>query len=551
MKRLLLFIVITAMGMGQGLAQALIQTYTDRCTGQVHVFTVPMNGQTVVAFYNKSKTFTAAQFTNGELQAWLEETYLWWTSLSPCSSTTTGATATQQTTQQTTQQAATAATNATASTATTNPTTNAPSSSTSPPPTTESSNPPSADTSTANNSAGTETASSGGTDNGSTGTNNSGSGTTETGSSETQPDTEQTDPPSSETSESSEEAPQSDTSEETSSEEKTEEVKEESTEEKKDEPKEESKEEESKEETDESSEEESEEEKNEDDSESDEDEEDKEEDSGEESDDEGEEEDNKKKKKKRNLAPPVVTANLMSQQDPTGQYTYATTIGVSRSSLLGTETYGVNAMVFSNLQQFMLNFNYSKVHIKTENITEIIHNTHSHFAEGNKVTSSDTIVRPVPRVNRVYSGSLGIMKMFSTYVTMMNHSIVWMGRKGSVKGLAFGTSLTSLELNVREGAVYYDSQLLGASLTGFYTKPFMFDRWSVSPMLAVSSPFMSYDLFYDDLVWNKDLMIIGGSSFNYSLTQRFGLNFGINIIESTIQDFPTLKTFTIGGRLSF
>src|SRR6056300_736818 len=71
------------MGMGQGLAQTLIQTYTDRCTGVTQVFTVPMNGQTVVSFYNRSKTFTSQDFQNGTLQAWLEETYLWWTSLAP------------------------------------------------------------------------------------------------------------------------------------------------------------------------------------------------------------------------------------------------------------------------------------------------------------------------------------------------------------------------------------------------------------------------------------------------------------------------------------
>ena len=112
MKKLLFLIVITAMGMFKGHSQALVQTYMDRCTGQVRVFSVPMNGSTVVAFYDRSRVFTSQEFSNGTLQAWLEETYLWWTALSPCSTTTTGAQATQQTTQQTTQQATQAATNA-------------------------------------------------------------------------------------------------------------------------------------------------------------------------------------------------------------------------------------------------------------------------------------------------------------------------------------------------------------------------------------------------------------------------------------------------------
>jgi hypothetical protein len=60
-----------------------------------------------------------------------------------------------------------------------------------------------------------------------------------------------------------------------------------------------------------------------------------------------------------------------------------------------------------------------------------------------------------------------------------------------------------------------------------------------------------FDMFKHDTMFNKDLMIIAGSNFSYKLTQRFGINVGVNIIESTAPLFPTMKTFTIGGRLSF
>ena len=71
MKKLLFLIVLTAMGMFKGHSQALVQTYTDRCTGQVSVFTVPLEGQTVVAFYNRSRIFTSQEFQNEALQIWL------------------------------------------------------------------------------------------------------------------------------------------------------------------------------------------------------------------------------------------------------------------------------------------------------------------------------------------------------------------------------------------------------------------------------------------------------------------------------------------------
>ena len=589
MKKLLFFIVLTAMGMFKGHSQALVQTYLDRCTGQVRVFSVPMNGSTVVAFYDRSRVFTAQEFQNGTLQAWLEETYLWWTSLSPCSSTTTGAQATQQTTQQTTQQATQAATNAAQQAATTTaaptttvppapttPTTNAPPTTTSPPPTTEAPQTTTPDTSSTNTSASQPDTSSSGTNASSTGSNETGSTSTESSQTESQSSAESTDTTSSETSQSTEETTETTTTEETTTEDsstetssedssteetstdestETEEVEETSTEESSEESSEseteesteesteeesteesteeesteeeseteETDEESSEEESDESSEEDSEEEETEEESESDEDEESEEEDTEEESNNEDEEEDDKKKKKKRNFAPPIVTANAMSQQLPTGEFQQAVTFGISQSSLLGDKTYGLNAMVFDNLQQFMLNANYSKVHFNKEG-----------------------------RINRVYSASIGAMKMFTTFMGMMNHSMTFLGEKGSVAGIALGTSITTNNVDVVQGNIYFDNQFLGVSLTSFYTKSFQVtDKLGVSPMLAVSSPFMQFDMYNHTTAWNKDLMIIAGSNFTYRLTQRFGLNIGANIIESTAAEFPTMKTFTIGGRLSF
>tara|TARA_B100000900_G_scaffold260954_1_gene222439 strand:+ start:227 stop:1975 length:1749 start_codon:yes stop_codon:yes gene_type:complete len=582
MKKLLLVIVLTAMGMFKGHSQALVQTYMDRCTGQVRVFSVPMNGSTVVAFYDRSRVFTSQEFSNGTLQAWLEETYLWWTALSPCSTTTTGAQATQQTTQQTTQQATQAATNAAQQAATTTaapttsipapttPTTNAPPTTTSPPPTTEAPQTTSPDTSTANTNSSSPDTSSSGTNASSSGTNETGSGSNESSSTETQSGSESTDSSSTETSQSTEESTETTSTEETSTEDSsnettsedssteetssdeveettTEESTEESTESETEETTEESTEEESteesteeesteeeseteetdeessEEESDESSEEESEEETEEEESESDEDEDSDEEESEEESSNEDEEEDDKKKKKRRNLAPPIVTANAMSQQLPTGEFQQAVTFGISQSSLLGDKTYGLNAMVYDNLNQFMLNANYSKVHINDEG-----------------------------RINRVYSASVGAMKMFTTFMGMMNHSMTFLGKKGSVAGIALGTSLTSNNVDVIDGNIYFDNTFLGVSLTSFYTKSFQLtDKIGVSPMLAVSSPFMMFDMYKHTTMWNKDVMIIAGSGFTYKLTQRFGINVGANIIESTAEEFPTMKTFTIGGRLSF
>ena len=549
-----LLTILFLVGFSNLYSQSLIQTYVDRCTGAVNVFTVPMNGQATIVFYNKSRTFTSQQFQNGELRAWLEETYLWWSTLNPCSTATTGATATQQQTQQTTQQAATAAANAAATAAP--PVPPPPATNTSPPPatggataSTGTTNTSTNDTSTSNTTGGTQSSGStdsGGstsnTDSGSTGSTQSDStgdsgGTTEGGTSDSKSDGKGSSKEETKTEETK--------TEETKSEEKTEEVKEE----KKEETKEESKDEKSDESKEEDSEKKDDEEKSDDEESKDEEKDDDEK----KEDDKDEKEDDKKKEKKRTLAPPIISANMLTQQSPLGGYDIAATFGVTQSSLMGDKTYGLNAMVFANGQQFMLNANYSKVHIKTYSNSELVHGDHKHYGKGKSVSVKDSLTPHQPRVNRVYSGSIGAMKMFTTYVGMMNHSMVYLGKKGSAAGFAFGTTVTSIELDVRKGLIFYDDMILGVSLTGFYTKPIQYSpRLNITPMVAVSSPFISqsiYDLKNTKI--NTDLMFIGGSSFTYNLTQRFGFNFGVTAVTATIKDFPVLMSYMIGGRMSF
>ena len=520
MRRLLFFIVITAMGMGQGLAQSLIQTYTDRCTGQTQVFSVPMNGSTVVAFYNRSRIFTAVDFQNGTLQSWLEETYLWWSSLNPCSTATTGATTTQQTTQQTVQQATQAATQA-ATTQT--PQINVSPPTTSPPTTQSAPQTTSApvDTASTNTSAPTTNSGPQNSANESTPQTNT-SGGTETGTGETGTTETTTEATTTETSESQTETQQTESTTDDSggNDSSSSETEDSSTTQDEDGGDSESSNEETSEETESESEETEEQEVEESDSEESESEEESEEESDESPSEEDEEEE---EEKKRALAPPIIMANVMTQQDPLGNFSTAAMFGVSQSSLMGDKTYGLNAMVYSNLQQFMLTANYSQVHINDEG-----------------------------RVNRVYSASIGGAKMYTTYMGMMNHSMVWLGKKGSVKGLAFGTSLTSLELDIRRGLIYYDEQIVGTSLTGFYTKSFNFDRLTYAPMLAVSTPFASVGLFHGDgIQLSSDTMFIAGNSFTYQLTKRFGANLGVNAITATIKDFPVIWSFTIGSKFSF
>jgi len=77
--------------------QTVSQSYYDKCTKELKVFIIPLQGATIITFYNRTKSVTASDVTSGALQSWLEETYQWWTTYNPCSVAQTTQTIAQQT----------------------------------------------------------------------------------------------------------------------------------------------------------------------------------------------------------------------------------------------------------------------------------------------------------------------------------------------------------------------------------------------------------------------------------------------------------------------
>jgi len=570
MIRLLFFIVITAMGMARGYSQSLVQTYTDRCTGQTYVFSVPMEGVTVVAFYNKSRTFTAQQFTNGELKVWLEETYTWWQTLSPCSTNT----ATNQTTQQTTNNATSSATNA-ASNATSSATSNTSSSST---PNTSSTNTGGGTTNTNTNdtSSGTNT-----TDTSSTNTNsNSDTSTTDTN---TDSSTSTSDTTSSDTSSETGETQSDTTSNESSSDsggdtntetenggsesneggdtssdqeesntdtESQESTEEESSTESENTESNESEESESDQVEEESTEEEtteesSEEESSEEESKEEEKEEEKEE--QEESEEEESEEDKKEEKKKRHN-PINISANLLTQSALDGSISNAVSFGLSQSSLTGTTTYSANAMVWDNLNQFSLSVSQSDVYFNYDREEKLyLRNPETGNRDlyfGSYYTRGSIMV--------VQSLSASFMYIYGTKVMSFGLSNVYMGQKDNAwKGFVGGYALSGTIINIEKDIMIMPSGVL------FGTKPFPTKRVTISPMVALAFNPVSYtfstkkSMFKGDVEINKDITYILGSNFDLNISQRFKFNIGGNVIGTTTPGIPLTWSATIGSKFQF
>lgn len=524
--RWLLFIVIAAMGMFKGHSQTLVQTYTDRCTGEVKVFSVQMGSSTVVAYYNKSRVFTSTEFTDGTLQAWLEETYSWWQALSPCSTGQASNQSTQNTTNQATSNATNAANNATSNTGgSTNTNTNGNTGS-------------SGGTSSSSGSSGSSGSSSGSGDSGSNGGSDSGnSGSDSSGNSDSSGDSGSDS--SSNSSDSDNSSGDGDSSDDSSSGGSEEDSGGETEESSSDESSEESTEEEVKEE--ESKEEESKEEESEE--ESKEEEKEEEEESKEENSEEEEEEEEEESK----LAPPIVTANLVTMQAIDGVISNAASFGYSQASLTGEVTYSANAMIWSNLKQFSLNVSHSRAYFNYDREEKL----YLYNPETKKEDLYFGSLYHRGSVSWVQTQSVGIMKMFSTYIVTGGVSNVHLGKPGSkLEGFVGGWAATGMSVFLEGGNI-----VLSGALTAFGTKPFPTrkenNRLTISPMLAYSMAPLSFDLSSKKPIWTYHGTYIIGSNFDFNITQRFKANIGGTIIGNTQPGFPLSYAFTVGSRFQF
>jgi hypothetical protein len=531
----ILFLFVCFKSIGQ--TQTISQTFVDRCTGETTIATANfVNGSAVVAFYSRVKTFTWAEYTNGTLEAWLNETYAWWSNLSPCSTNTATNQTTQQTTTNATSSATNAATNAASTTGGTTNTTTGTASTNTGSTSTGSTNTSNGNTNTGNGSTNSNSSSSSSSSGSSDSSNSSSSGNDSTGGGDDQSNNSSSGSEGDSGGESentssggeSEGDTSNDSKEDTSdtnSEESTEEESSTESESSEDSESEESESEEVEEESSEESEEES---------------------SEEESSEEEEKEEKKEEKKKRN--PIAVAANIMTQSGLDGRLTQAASFGFSQSSLTGTTTYSANAMIWDNLKQFSLSLSKSDVYFNYDREEKLF----LYNPETNKEDLYFGSTYGKGSIMVIQSVSANFMYIYGTKVASFGLSNVYLGQKENFwKGFVGGYALSGTIINVDDTVMIMPSGVL------FGTKPFPTKRVTISPMLALAFNPVSYTFntkektLKGDLAWNEHITYIVGSNFDVGLTQRFRFNIGGNIIGTTLPGIPLTWSATIGSKFQF
>jgi hypothetical protein len=222
-------------------------------------------------------------------------------------------------------------------------------------------------------------------------------------------------------------------------------------------------------------------------------------------------EEKKKEEKKRPVNPPLVSANIASGLTPDGKITNMMTVGLSKSSLTGAESYGATFMLWDNLQQFNLSLNYTKI-FTDENYKPIV----------------------------ILASSVSAASMFGVFSPNITNSMVLLGPNQIVAGYALTFAGTFAEGNTSIAQI----------ATAFITKPFAFKRVTVSPMFAWSNLGSLYMVETKTVMGVETYNYIIGSNFDFNLTKRFKVNLGVLAIGSTDFTQKPSYNFTIGSRFA-
>lgn len=218
--------------------------------------------------------------------------------------------------------------------------------------------------------------------------------------------------------------------------------------------------------------------------------------------------------KSGNSNPMIISSDLTSAQNLDKSFTGIANIGISRTSLMGTSSWGVTGMVWFNFKQFAINSRYTKIKINDKGTLKFVHN-----------------------VNLTGAYSFGNLFSFLGYSMIIN------AKKWGITGFNVSGAIAKLPS---------DSNLfISPSFTAFYTRPFSPNKkLTISPEIYLISTPVVYSSVDKITVTDRTFSAFLGSGFDYQLSKRFKLNVNYKANISTNKEFPILSFFLIGSKMN-
>jgi hypothetical protein len=183
--------------------------------------------------------------------------------------------------------------------------------------------------------------------------------------------------------------------------------------------------------------------------------------------------------------------------------------------MTGAESWSLTSMIWTTFDQFALNGGYTKMNMRDDGTLKNIssYSMTTAYLQGNiMIMQGYTFIKPDPK--------------FGTY--------------------GYNLGVVSLLLNNGKGYDYSASM----SAIAFWTRPYQIDKkTTISPQIFVTNSSIAWNPNTGQTVVNRQYGFLGGLSYDYKLTKRFGIGLNYKFSGSTQPGTPLLHNFMIGSRI--
>jgi len=208
----------------------------------------------------------------------------------------------------------------------------------------------------------------------------------------------------------------------------------------------------------------------------------------------------------------IVSGDLAAMQNADNSFTPVLGISVSKSSLMGNESWGATSMIYLNFKQAALTGKYTKM-----------------FATDGKIS-------------HVKNYSLTYATTFTDHLVFLGYTYIELLDEMGV----IGSNTSAISAFLSDGSI-----MLAPSFTVFYMKPLKTKtKIKFTPEIFVLTSPVSYMTSTKEASINKDLSMMLGNSFDIPLSKRFRINFNVKASLSTNIAAPVLTFFTVGSKLN-
>jgi hypothetical protein len=221
----------------------------------------------------------------------------------------------------------------------------------------------------------------------------------------------------------------------------------------------------------------------------------------------------------------LLASDLTSSQGPDYKYNVILSLGVSKSSALGNQSWSATGLIWSSLNQFAVSGGYTKMDFQNGKLSAI----HSYsmtgaYLDGNIMTMGGyTYIKPHPKFG-TYGYNLGLISLFLKDEKIVNY-------KTQQKKKIYNTSITT-------------------STVVFWTKPYQYNKKiTISPQVFLMNSPILWNSKTGETTVIRYFGFLLGSSFDYKITKRFGLSLNYKLSSSTQTGAPVLSNFLIGSRV--